>query len=409
MRAVLTTWCAVWTLAACAATRPAATREAPADVTVADGRWRLHGREAASLRRERLGSRVHHVRLTPLADAPEVDLPALVPPTVVAGPRGTTAYVKVLLDDDVVAECAVRPDRLDAGHALQQAFAEVTGRATVVDTHATRLEVRVVAGWPVVLGAAEFLERGGHYGAVRLAAANAAERGVFCSTEARGHARTFAALVDALVRGLGGAGPDAARVFHRLEAAGGWAGFADTERRTREDGAHVEVTFVALVQSGLPVMHAVDEAWVEVAGPDGELQLARSLRREAGAVVRHQSVAHVRGRLQWHDEESGAARDLGAQAPASARALRAAYARLAAGEASPGVFLRWMPGMDATGLVEESLARRGRAGPGATLRATLQGASARAHCEFAVDQHGEVTQSRVAWDDGWLTLVRLGR
>lgn len=403
--------CLVLVCAACAS-QPERRDVAPAsntpDVRLGGGQWLLPGHVQESQHKESHALAVHSFELEDVEGSPSVRVLGVEEPESLTAPRDGVAYFKTLLDEDVAAECIVRSDRLEVAQTFHQVLAEIERRPALHMRHMGQVQRMDAGGWPVVSVSVEYLTPSRQYGTVHMAATNVHDHGVFCSVDAPGYARSFQRLMAELVGSLRGAVPDGSvrRTFHWLHAGGGWSGLVENVERVRQDGMHVDIHFAALLQQEPMHLLGVDEVNMEITRPDGGLVMVRSLRQEEGAVSRdltltpnasHHTV--LRGLASSPEEQ-----DLGAMVPVTSRGMREFYLAARQGGEKERVFVRYYPGMDATGLAEERVEALGIQGGHAMFRSTITTQKSQVEGRYEVDEEGEVVDSTIAWEGGSLGM-----
>ncbi|MEW5855325.1 MAG: hypothetical protein AB2A00_41510 [Myxococcota bacterium] len=377
---------------------------------VAEGRWRVAAGVAEAVARERPDLPLHELTLRDVEGAPVVSIPSLRPPQMNPAPNEGIAYFEVALDEQLNAECVVRSSRLDLAQAFHRAHKELASRPALERRHFPEPALHHGPdGWPLVMLRLEYLTPDRAYGTLRMAATNVNDRGVFCTADSPGYARTFEHVVDTLVQSLarGAADPAQRRSFHAIKLNGAVAGLAEDMTKQRDDGSLVDMSFVALLLPRGDELRAVDEVSVEVTAPDGELVTLRVMQQVDGVMTRDVSISG--GRHATLEDRLGDARaDLGSVPPASGRALRTHYQDvMQRGGGPPRVFLRYYPGLDGAGLTEETVELKGQEGGAAHFSSVIRSPREVVQSSYDIGADGERLRGMVTWGASTLTLERV--
>lgn len=380
------------------------------EVVLGNGAWTLGPQVAAEVAAESPTAKTHGVVLDALPGAPTVEVVSLVQPTGLEAPHAGGAAFRALLGQHAMAECLVRKDRLDMASAMRGVVADLTARPDINRTAVSVPSPAQGNSTAVLLVTVEYLTALGRYGALRLAAANVADAGVFCSLEAPGHARTFERMVMTLVKSLEHALPHEGQTREHFFVTldGGWQGTAEQVHITRSDGRAMDLQFVSMVRVAGATLHSVDEVGVELADPEGNLMLLRSMRRENGEMSREGSLTRGddgRVGIKLHNQERTV--DLGRADPVGVRGLRTHLAAAQNTRGLPRTFLRYLPGMDARALAEETVELEAPVDGGARFVSRLATQAGAATARYVVDHNGALRQSTITWGDTQLTITRV--
>lgn len=390
----------------------------PRGQRVAGGRWQVSGEVVREMGRENQDLPVHTVALQELEDRPAVHLLSCREPQRLSSSREGVSHVQVCVDHGVEADCVVRDDRVDLAQAFQRAHAEVVKRLGNRQYNTDGVHLVEDSAWPTLMMRVEYITSSGHYGALLMAASNVRDHGVFCSMDAPGYRQTFQRLVRELTASLAAAVEETAvhRSFHAVLVDGKFMGLEEDIWRPREDGTHSELTFAALVEPADAALNVTDDVSVEIVEPDDSVGLLRIMRQRNGELVGdlrampHATSHRMEATGVWRGKEQHV--ELGSQAPASGRTLRAFYVQAmqsstAGKKASGRLFLRYFPGLDSQTLAEETVEMLMPLEEGARFRSTIRTPGHAVEAEYDVDAHGERVRVVVQSGQRSVALERL--